>query len=419
MDVLIIGVGVVVVALVAALVRTRNRRGALELSRTGQRGLAGRQSDNSTAPTEFVLEGPDGRQLFAEIVDRTECVLWERDDGLPTNQSSLFALDKVLAAIPTIGVALKGGQYVRILNPEALALGDQLKSTAGGFLGAVYGEKSIVTQLRFTKPQSVAAVAAPIAVFQVASAVTGQYYLDRINKQMMTIETQVRQVRVEHRNATYGEIAAAAEACQELEEAFSRSLSLNTDERTRLVHAESLIDKAYNQKQKDVQDFTDDVKALFSADSIRRGDAEHLVSEADGARLYDLQLLMYAAATRHKLNILRAYVDIDADDGRGELADLKLRRERETMREDLAKAADTLASLAVTRAEAKASWQMKGWRNPPKTLDAFHLRGTAMREQLTQAPRAVLPAPSSVPMILEARLGDRGMLEVARAVPVA
>ena len=50
--------------------------------------------------------------------------------------------------------------------------------------------------------------------------VTGQYYLNRINGQLMTIEGEVRAIRQELRNATYGAITGAAETCMELEEAL-------------------------------------------------------------------------------------------------------------------------------------------------------------------------------------------------------
>ena len=109
--------------------------------------------------------------------------------------------------------------------------------------------------------------------------VTGQYYLNRINSQLMTIEGQVRQIRQELRNETYGEITSAAEACMELEEGLALSLDLTTDERMRLVNAEGDIDKAYKQKLKDVQDFLDDVDKLFSAHKLDVDQAERLLKE--------------------------------------------------------------------------------------------------------------------------------------------
>jgi hypothetical protein len=62
--------------------------------------------------------------------------------------------------MPVIGIAVKGGKWVRILNPEALALGDQLKSKSGGFLAGIYGsDKKFAAQPRFTKPENLAKLA--------------------------------------------------------------------------------------------------------------------------------------------------------------------------------------------------------------------------------------------------------------------
>jgi hypothetical protein len=368
-------------------------------------------------PNEFLLEDASGRRLFAELIDRDESGRWRRADTLVSRQSSSIALDKVLDAVPVIGAALKGGKVVRILNPEALELGRQLESKSGGFLGSIYGDKSVVAQLRFSKPQDVAQLAAPLAVFKVASMVTGQYYLDRINGQLMTIEGEVRQIRQDLRNQTYGEITSAAEACMELEEGLALSLDLTPDERIRLVNAEGQIDKAYKQKLKDVQDFRDDVDHLFAMEKLDLGEAERLLQEADSTRMYDIQLLAYGAAVRHKLNLLRAQIDLDADGGRGELAKRKLDRELETMRQDLVAAGVALAALGVTRDEAKATWKLKRWRNPPKLLDAFHPKGSAMGEQLAEAPRTLLPMPMPTPMVIEAYVDDRGVVQVLSATP--
>jgi hypothetical protein len=368
-------------------------------------------------PREFVLEDASGRQLFAELIDPSESVLWRRADTVLTHQSSSVALDKVLDAVPVIGAAVKGGKVVRILNPEAFALGYQVKSKSGGFLGSIYGEKHVAAQLRFSKPEDVAKLATPLAVFKVASMVTGQYYLDRINGQLITIEGQVKQIRQELRNQTYGEITSAAEACMELEEGLSLSLDLTADERMRLVNAEGHIDKAYKQKLKDVQDFVDDVSKLFAMEKLDVGEVVRLLKEADSTGMYDMQLLAYGAAVRHKLNLLRAQVDLDAEGGRGALAQRKLDRELEAMRQDLLVAVEALAALGVTRDEAKERWKLKGWRKPPKLLDDFHPKGSAMREQLTQAPRTLLPTPTPTPMVLEAFVDERGLLQVLSATP--
>jgi hypothetical protein len=233
----------------------------------------------------------------------------------------------------------------------------------------------------------------------------------------MTIEGQVRQIREELRNETYGEITSAAEACMELEEGLSLSLDLTADERIRLVNAEGHIDKAYKHKLKDVQDFLDDVNRLFATEKLDVGEAERLLKEADSTRMYDIQLLAYGAAVRHKLNLVRAEVDMDTEGGRGELAQRKLDRELETMRKDLAAAGEALAALGVTRDEAQERWNLKRWRKPPKSLDDFHRNASAMQEQLAQAARTLLSTLTPTPMVLEAYIDERGLVQVLSAIP--
>ena len=205
---------VLVVLLAGALIRSHRRTGRddrlagpaesagreLELIGTASHGDVQATGPGSEGPREFILEDGSGRQLFAQLIEPSESALWRRADTMITHQSSSVALDKVLDAVPVIGVAVRGGKWVRILNPEAFGLGDQVKSKSGGFLGSIYGERNVVAQLRFSKPEDVAKLATPLAVFKVASMVTGQYYLNRINGQLMTIEGQVRQIRQELRN---------------------------------------------------------------------------------------------------------------------------------------------------------------------------------------------------------------------------
>lgn len=390
-------VAVVVIALAVAWWLLRGKRpGALaDTPRTGgalDRRGGGSSRENSERPAvsadgAFLLAGPDGRQLFAELIEPNESVLFGRGHHMPTHHASSIAIDKVLDAVPVIGLAVAGGKWVRILNPEALELGSQIKSHAGGVLGGIYGPDSkFAAQLRFTSPQDLAELATPLAVFKVASAVTGQYYLQKINSQLMTIEGQVRQVGQQLRNETYGEITAAAETCIELEEAFSLSLDLTSDERTRLTTAEVWIDKAFKQKLMDVSNFTDDVHALFRTDQdeIDRRRLVKAVNDASGDRAYDLQLLLYAAAARHKLNLIRAQVGMDEPTGRGRLAAERMHTQAEQMQRDLEAAADALRQLTVTRDEANERWKWGVMRSAPKELDAFYDRGRALAAQLAR-----------------------------------
>jgi hypothetical protein len=411
---LIIVLVVAVIVLGTALVLSRSGKSTPEQPRPdveGHSDLNG-ADEPSDHHDELVLRDDRGRELFAQIIDREDSMLFARADAQDGASGTPVAFDKMLDTVPALGAALHGGKWVRILNPEVLSWGEQMRSSAGGYLGGIRGDIHFVAQLRLSSPVDVRVVAAPLAVFKVASAVTGQYYLDRINRQLRSIEGEVKAVRQDLRNETYAEIAAAAQACVELEEALALTLDLTPDERMRLVSAERDIDKAYEQKRKDVEDFLSEVQALFARDKVDPKQAEKLLRDASNVRRYDVQLLARAAGVRHKLNVLRALVDESAEGGRGSLAQRKLDRELKEMRRDLEAALVAIRQLTLSRAEAKEKWELPFLRRPPKELDAFYPKGEQIADFLVQAPAHLLPLPETRPMLLEAFVDEAGVVRV-------
>src|SRR4051794_32996775 len=54
-------------------------------------------------PTEFRLTGPDGRDLFAQLIDPSDS-MFARADAPPSSSISLVAIDKALDALPPIAL---------------------------------------------------------------------------------------------------------------------------------------------------------------------------------------------------------------------------------------------------------------------------------------------------------------------------
>ncbi|MDQ3092702.1 MAG: hypothetical protein M3R46_13810 [Actinomycetota bacterium] len=117
-------VGVLCVALLAVARRNdRRREGASPPASLGPAGRAppriearGTEGDEH----EFRLRDPSGRELLAQLIDKEASVLLARADSVDADAPTPFAWDKALGAVPPLAAALKGGKWVRILNPEVL-----------------------------------------------------------------------------------------------------------------------------------------------------------------------------------------------------------------------------------------------------------------------------------------------------------
>ena len=385
-------------------------------------------------PAELLLEHPtdDGRHLHLRVLDPPDAALFARADAdLPPTRSVPAAAHQALAAVPQLKDAVLGGKVVQILNPEVLKHGELVK-TAGGNLGVIRDGKKFTAQLRLGEPKNLRTVAAPAAAWQIAGAITLQYYLVRINQQLRRVEGQVKAVRQDLRNKSFGKVMAAFDACHDLEEQLFSDWYLSENDLDRLVEEEGRIDEAYHELRKSVDDFRSDVDHLIDkSTSLEKGELRQgltrVYDEATGVRLYDAQLLAIAAAVRHKLNMIRVMVERENGSGRAQLAEGRATREFEAMREELQATLKTFEKLKLTDAK-KEKLAEKWWWGIPTDLEEelaeYGDRSKEVRSLLRTAPEKFLPPPEPVhPLLVEIAARDgqlvatHGVLEPAASRP--
>lgn len=100
------------------------------------------------------------------------------DGSLVSSMAAPVALDSI------IKVANPNGFFTATVNPSTL-----IQYSQGGFSSMVKGASGIVKHSGFVS--STVSVFAPMVIFQALSIVTGQYYLNGINKQLSNISSKI------------------------------------------------------------------------------------------------------------------------------------------------------------------------------------------------------------------------------------
>jgi hypothetical protein len=130
-----------------------------------------------------------------------------------TSGGAPLAAGPILEGAAGLRRALQAGDIVRVLGPpevlEGLNGGGlELIRSGPGNLGVVRdaATKDFAGQLRLGEVEFSGVAAPALAAFQVASAVTLQYYLARIDRQLGAISRDLEAVRSDTRDDRYGRI---------------------------------------------------------------------------------------------------------------------------------------------------------------------------------------------------------------------
>jgi hypothetical protein len=185
---------------------------------------------------------------------------WQRRRGTQVD------VEPLVAAMPSIGQALATGNVVRIVGPSNLLDGIRngtfrYLEGAKGHFGTVIGKDGhIVGQVQFHEPTAMMHTASALAAFQLASAVTLQYYLQRIDAHLEEITTLVKRHR---RDAALAVIErAAAQVGRFAIEVQSGPLS--DAARRRLDDEERAVDLVARQERRPVDDVIAAIGALVA-----------------------------------------------------------------------------------------------------------------------------------------------------------
>jgi hypothetical protein len=172
------------------------------------------QQISSTAPTLY--RDSDGQPLVE--VSRVEFPIQERREDIPLNPRIATSLSNLIPRLaPVTGsianVALTSGTYVMRFSPdvaEGLAGGTLklMKAVGGGFRASAVpvAGSNIAGNATLFSATTTHAVAASMAVWQIAAFVVAQKYLADINDHLKRIETEIHSIREWLDNDRHGKL---------------------------------------------------------------------------------------------------------------------------------------------------------------------------------------------------------------------
>jgi hypothetical protein len=322
----------------------------------------------------------------------------------------------MVTGIAELHSALQAGQVVRVLGPAPLLEGLADKSlelihSGGGHLGTVrdVATKDFAGQLRFGEVQAQGAAAPALAAFQVASAVTLQYYLARIDRQLGTIESELRGVRQDTRDARFGDIETARGKCTSVEKVVAVTGNVGPHDARRLDLAANGLEQTYNALRSSLESFCSRVED-FDIATISKEELEALLKDGAGTKFTDAQLLLLAAVVRHRINGLRVFVHRDEGADRVNVALAELDEEQRAMVELLQRVQRAFRKLHLPKHELDRRWRTLG--GPEVALRDFSTSTQTLRRHLADARAALPPFAPEEPFVMDLRLRPDDKVDV-------
>jgi len=361
-----------------------------------------------------VFSGEAGDEvLTGEVVDVGDAILppaGDDDVRVPP-----IAAGAVLQAVPDVFRAMQGGKIMRLISdPE----GPLNKATGGGVYASVRVESGF-DNLRFRRgPENVRVVAAPAAAFQVASAVTLQYYLNTITAQLESLQRGVRDLKEWHQAEEQAEIESAEESCSEIGALLSAGTPLDTSDVVKLNDAHTVGRERFIAARIRLENLAGRIDQAVTEDGDIADPAalkETLrAATSEGVRDY-LVLMRAAVLTVRALALLARHAATTDDPVRLRTTQDLALREIETMRKDLAELMPYLTRLNVRKSaiEREHTWNPLLRRSElSEELERFRAATKDLRRQLRQPAEMLLPAPANAkPWMIEARLAADGSIE--------
>lgn len=383
------------------------------------------EPSEALGPAPFVAPSSSGRALDVVVLDRSDSSLFnhlapEERRALPpiVANSALLGAAQLHAGAEIQG-ALQAGQVVRVFGSkeilDGLAAGalEMVPAKSGGSLGVVreVGSTDFAGQLRFAgnpETQSVPSPNPALAGFQFASAVTLQYYLARIDRQLGEIDKEIRGTRQDIRDERYGRIEAARKQCELAERILAGATGLGNHDARRLDLAAHDLDQTYEALEASVRSFCERVEET-DFDTVSKSDLDALLKDGAGVALTDIQLLLYAAVVRHRIGGVQTFLLSNDGEHRSKIAYEDLNAIHQEMVAFLTRAQAALRKLNLPKRALDTRFRKLG--GPERSLDEYSARSKGVRELLT-SPQHVLPAYTpQEPFVLDLRLGEDQRLE--------
>lgn len=201
-----------------------------------------------------VLVEPDD-----EILPTLQWSVSERTDApiewAPTAERTIMPVGQLVAVLPGIEEAMRAGQVYHLVGRIPPGLHHM---QSGGLLGTlVDGNNKIAAQARFVKADAAPIAAGVAATFQIASAITLQYYLNEMVNRLDSIEAAVNRVMEFLTETALAEITNAYRASEDLATILVSTGTLEPHDLTRLVSALSDVSTAYLRDARLVDQFVE------------------------------------------------------------------------------------------------------------------------------------------------------------------
>lgn len=333
----------------------------------------------------------------------------------PLGQDVCF---RMIGTLPALSDLLKGGRVVRVIGPERLVrdLESGLVQRLGQ-TGAVANKSSgrIVGQLRLSDLKSLRKIVGPLAAYQFASALTCQYYLNRITEQLDKIERSVADIRDRLQSKTFGGLHSAEKTLDEIEELVPTELSQMDEQR--FVVAQQKVDEAYCECLRNLGQFRDRMKAEFSGDrdKINMKQFRGMLEEFSGAYLNDL--LLFGMAVKQTMRSRHMQMLLEARNNRDNLS---IRRSQMLeriveIRNDLDRVTSDMDTLLRRRlGETLGEVFKKLWSKKYKSVSDELKECQRIVRPIYEEMRGLLPKETFKAQVIEIRVDESGRLAGTR-----
>ena len=354
----------------------------------------------------------DLTSLSVEVIDPVDSMLLTRVDLPAPHHAPPIALNGAAMVAAGFDAAIRAGQMMRVIGPESLLAGLnsgslELVHSAAGNLGTVRGvtDKRFAGQLRFGDKGESAPATQALAAFQLASAVTLQYYLARIDRQLGEIVAAVSALKQIENDNRYGTIEAAHLRCQTVEKVLAKTGAVGHHDRSALRQAHQDLEQVHSTLMRSVAARCTDVEAA-DLKTIGKRDFGKMLDTASSSFLADVELLLFASVVRHRIHGVQTHLFAEEGPARVEIAIAEQRDSEEAAIAALIRCREALAKLNVSKRSLDARWGAVG--GPEQALSTYSAMATPTLSRLAQ-PRAVLPRfTPEEPFLLEMRADENG-----------
>lgn len=315
----------------------------------------------------------------------------------------------------SIHSALEAGHVVRVLGPPGTLAGLAHKSleltpSAGGNLGIARDAttKDFASHLRFGDVTSQGVGPPALAAFQLASGITLQYYLARIDRQLGALGRDIASVQQSIEDDRYGRLEAARSRCTKVEQALAETGTIGATDSNRLDLAAQDLETTYSALLASVESACGRVEALDLA-TAKKEDLSHLFEEGAGTGLTHAQLFLYAAVIRHRVGGLQAHAHVADGPERFELAQEHVDKEHQEMLAVIGRLRRAFSRLHMPKAELDARWDVLG--GPEKEWRDYANATHRVRQRLGEGHALLPPTRANEPFMAELRLNAESKIE--------